>query len=474
MARSAKMRTGSNDASVKGPRLSETTHVRPPKERQAKGKALREHCPRKSHSGWAPRPAGFDPVGILIEDCKGRLPNLIPIRFGRMLASPFTFYRGAAAVMADDLSRTASTGLNVMACGDCHLLNFGMFATGERRVIFDINDFDEVSIAPWEWDVKRLAASFVIAGRSNGFKSQDCEGAARSAARSYRQAMAGYAVMSPLDAWYDALDSVRLLGELRDPKMRSFYQKKLQAATKQQANEKEFARLAYKEGERPMILDHPPLIYHLGKSQKLELARARRLLEQYRRSLPPERRELVRRFGLMDVAVKVVGVGSVGTLCGVLLLMSGDGSPLFLQLKEARRSVLERYAGVSPYPNHGQRVVVGQHLMQAAGDLFLGWCTGEGGRHFYVRQLRDAKVKPVVETMRPENLENYAGLCGRTLARAHARSGDAVILAAYMGTGGVFDDAIATCAVAYADQTEKDHAALVRAVRQGRVQAIVD
>ena len=223
-----------------------------------------------------------------------------------------------------------------------------------------------------------------------------------------------------------------------------------------------------------MILDHPPLIYHLGKSQKLELARARRLLEQYRRSLPPERRELVRRFGLMDVAVKVVGVGSVGTLCGVLLLMSGDGSPLFLQLKEARRSVLERYAGVSPYPNHGQRVVVGQHLMQAAGDLFLGWCTGEGGRHFYVRQLRDAKVKPVVETMRPENLENYAGFCGRTLARAHARSGDAVILAAYMGTGGVFDDAIATCAVAYADQTEKDHAALVRAVRQGRVQAIVD
>jgi uncharacterized protein (DUF2252 family) len=340
-----------------------------------------------------------------------------------LAANPFAFYRGAAAIMAYDLSHTPSTGLNLQTCGDCHLLNFGGFATAERRLIFDLNDFDETSIAPWEWDVKRLAASFVIAGRANGFKEDDCREAAWLAAQSYRRSIGTYASMPVLEAWYDTLDLEEIIANMRDKQMKRFYTKKLNSAMGQAAHEKEFARLAYTAGDAPRITDQPPLIFHYDDTRTDAFrAESERAISDYLGSLSPERRVLLNRYRLVDVAVKVVGVGSVGTFCGIALFISGNGDPLFIQFKQARQSVLEPYAGASPYAHAGQRVVIGQRLMQAAGDLFLGWYTGTGsqGLEYYARQLRDAKVKPVVEIMEPANLKGYASLCGRALARAHA------------------------------------------------------
>jgi len=367
-----------------------------------------------------------------------------------------------------------STGLNVQACGDCHLVNFGGFATAERKIIFDINDFDETSIAPWEWDVKRLAASFVIAGRNNGFSAADCEAAAQRVAQNYRLKLAEYSQQSVLDVWYDSLNFDEIIHTLPDRQMRKFYLKKLGAATEQRAHEKEFAKLAFAAGETPRIIDQPPLIYHLtGVDDAEQRATWEASLADYLKSLPPERRVLLDRYKLTDAAIKVVGVGSVGTFCGVALLMSGKGDPLFLQFKQARPSVLEPYAGASPFKHAGQRVVVGQRLMQSASDMFLGWYTGAGreARQFYVRQLADAKIKPVIEIMKPQNLLSYAAVCGWALARAHARSGDAAVLTGYLGSGSAFEEAIVAFSVAYADQNERDHAALVAAVRDGKVEA---
>jgi uncharacterized protein (DUF2252 family) len=450
------------------------TNVHPVADRIALGKELRERTPRKLQATWTPPSDRADPVALLIENSKGRVEDLIPLRYGRMMATPFTFYRGAAAIMAYDLAHTPSTGLHVQACGDCHLLNFGGFATAERRVIFDINDFDETSPAPWEWDVKRLAASFVIAGRANGFKAADCRQAAWNAAQSYRQQMAAYAEMPALEVWYHALEWNWILQNMKDEKMKQFYSKKLAAATEQGVREKEFAKLAFAAGDRPRIIDHPPLIFHTGDQRDEEF---RQTIEKtwvnYLESLSPDKHLLLQRYHLVDAAFKVVGVGSVGTFCGILLLMSGKDDPLFLQFKQANKSVLEPYAGASPYPHSGQRVVAGQRLMQAAGDMFLGWATGTGAdhRHHYLRQLADAKIKPVVEIMKPFNLINYAGLCGWALARAHARSGDTVVLSSYMGKSTAFEDALADFSEAYADQNERDHAALVAAVRNGKIEA---
>jgi uncharacterized protein (DUF2252 family) len=362
----------------------------------------------------------------------------------------------------------------VQACGDCHLVNFGGFATAERKIIFDTNDFDETSIAPWEWDVKRLAASFVVAGRSNGFAAADCREAAHRAAQSYRTKLAEYSQQSVLDVWYDVIDFDYIIKHAPDKQARNFYLKKLQATAEQSAHEKEFAKLAFAAGQTPRIVDHPPLIFHIGDIHDAKLrARWEASLADYLKSLPPERRVLLDRYTLADAAMKVVGVGSVGTFCGIALLMSGKGDPLFLQFKQARQSVLEPYAGASPFNHSGQRVVVGQRLMQTASDMFLGWYTGPGPefRQFYVRQLADAKIKPVIEIMKLQNLLSYAGLCGWALARAHARSGDAAVLTGYLGSSSAFEDAIADFSEAYADQNERDHAALVAAVRAGKIEA---
>jgi uncharacterized protein (DUF2252 family) len=450
------------------------THIMRMDERLAKGKALREVTSRKAQAEWKPPAERPDPLDMLIESSKGRVEDLLPIRYGRMMVSPFTFYRGAAAIMAYDLAHTPSTGLTLVADGDCHLVNFGGFATAERKVIFDLNDFDEVSIAPWEWDVKRLTASFVVAGRSNGFAPEDCREAAWLAAQSYRQKMAEYAGMPVLQAWNDAFDLEDIIESMVDKEMKRFYTKKLTGATEQSAHEKEFAKLTFTSGDMPRIVDQPPLIFHYGDKRDQELrAIAKKTLTLYRETLIPARRLLLDRFEFVDYAVKVVGVGSVGTLCGILLMMSGNGDPLFLQFKQARQSVLEPYCGISPFGHAGQRVVMGQCSMQSASDIFLGWATGTGKAklQFFFRQLSDAKIKPVIEIMKVQNLKGYAHLCGGALARAHARSGDAAVLTGYMGKGTAFEDALADFSVAYADQNEKDHAALLGAIRSGKLEA---
>jgi uncharacterized protein (DUF2252 family) len=453
------------------------TQTKSLEERRALGKALREASPRRAHAAWSVAEDRPDPIDLLIENSRGRLEQLIPIRYGRMAGSPFAFYRGAAAIMAFDLSRTPSSGLNTVVCGDCHLLNFGGFATTERRLIFDINDFDETAIGPWEWDLKRLAASFVIAGRSLGLDAGDCRMAAVLAVQSYRLRMAEYTGMSVLQVWYDALDLNEIIGSMQNKESKRFYQKKLSQATGETAREKEFAKLAFMAGERPRIVDQPPLIFHQADIGEEEIrTRVLKALNRYRLSLLPERRVLIDRYELEDVAVKVVGVGSVGTYCGIALLVSGNGDPLFLQFKQAGNSVLAPYTGLGAVQHQGQRVVIGQRLMQAASDMFLGWYTGVGEDryHFYVRQLRDAKIKPVIEIMDGSQLKNYAGLCGRALARAHARSADPVVLTAYMGKSSALEEALADFSVAYADQNERDHAALLQAIKSSRVSAVFD
>ena len=375
--------------------------------------------------------------------------------------------------MASDLARTPVTGVTVQACGDCHLLNFGGFATPERKLIFDINDFDETSIAPWEWDVKRLAASFVIAGRANRFRAADCQEAAWWAARRYREQMIEYAQVGVLESWYAAIDLEALTATGTDQHLRIFSRKNVLNATKASEFHHELHKLTHEEGDNPRITDAPPLIYHIDdvRAHQRYHNAVERTFRQYRATLDPSRRVLLDRYQLVDVAIKVVGVGSVGTQCGVALFLSGNGEPLFLQYKEARQSVLEAYAGRSAYKHRGQRVVVGQRIMQAASDVFLGWTIGVDGRHLYIRQLSDVKIKPVVEIMKPLDLRNYAKACGWALARAHARSGDAVMLSAYMGKGSAFEDALSAFAVAYADQNERDYTKFIAAIRAGRIEA---
>jgi uncharacterized protein (DUF2252 family) len=355
-------------------------------------------------------------------------------------------------------------------------LNFGGFATPERNLVFDINDFDEVSVAPWEWDVKRLAASFFIASQQNGFDRADCREAAWWAARNYRLHMARYAELPVLEAYYESIDLTALVELSSDKEMVRLNKKRIAKATRNSAHVGEFAKLACMSGQTPRIKDDPPLIFHdqdINQNEEFRKA-ADFVIDNYRSHLPPERRVLLDRFRMVDVAVKIVGVGSVGTYCGIALFVSGNGDPLFLQFKEARQSVLEPYAGRAMFSNHGERVVFGQRLMQASADVLLGWASGVSGRHFYIRQLRDAKVKPLVEVMNPLNMVEYSKPCGRALARAHKRSGDAVMLSAYLGRSDAFEDAIADFAELYAEQNERDHEALVKGVRSGRIEARIE
>ncbi len=449
--------------------LSQKTLHLTPEERRAKGKAIRERCSRISLGAWQAASNRRDPIDLLIESSQGRIESLVPIRYGRMMASPFAFYRGAASIMASDLATTASTGIHLQVCGDCHLANFGGFATPERKLVFDINDFDETTVGPWEWDIKRLCASLVVASRANGFASDDAREVAWRAASAYRDHISEYASMPLFDAWYDYIDLRDQIERSQDEEMKTLYTKSVRKATAHTAHTNEFAKLTVAGGIPARIKDEPPLIYHdsalLDEVSEEERTEA---FANYRDSLSPERRIFLDRFDTVDTAVKVVGVGSVGTYCGVMLLLSGSGDPLFLQFKEARSSVLDPFVGESPYPHQGQRVVVGQRLMQSASDIFLGWTQGPK-RQFYVRQLRDAKISPQIELMNSKNLRRYGKVCAHALARAHVRSGDAVLLAAYLGTCDAFADAITAFSVAYADQNERDHGAMIKAARAGRI-----
>ena len=448
-------------------------------ERYAMGESLRKRTPRSSHADWKPVHDRPDPVQLIEKADKGRIPQLVPLRHGRMLETPYTFYRGAALNMATDLATTPTIGIPVQACGDAHLGNFRGFATPERQINFDIHDLDETLPAPWEWDLKRLAASFVVACRDNGFDKASAEDAALACARSYREHMADFSEMRVLDEWYARLDPATLFSLIKDTKerkkMKKHGEKRIAKETARSALEYDFPKLAKAAGKQITLRDNPPTIYHLKEDGQKEFDVAvREGFARYRDSLADDRRVILDRFEFKDIAIKVVGVGSVGTYCAVILLMAAENDPLFLQLKEARASVLEAYAGKSAYSNHGQRVVMGHRLMQSASDIFLGWTEGREGRHFYMRQLRDAKMKPVVENFTASDLVVYAQWCGYSLARSHARSGDAAVISGYLGDSDIFDKAIANFSAAYADQTERDHAALKKAARKGRLKVLLE
>jgi uncharacterized protein (DUF2252 family) len=440
----------------------------------AAGKALRDATPLDSHAGWTAHKNRRDPISILVEQNKTRLPALVPIRFGRMMQSPFTFFRGAAAVMAADLAHTPASGIRVQCCGDCHVLNFGGFATPERQVSFDINDFDETLPAPWEWDLKRLATSFVLAGRANKLRGKDTRAMVRELVSTYRTQMAEFARMNELDVWYSKIDVQKLIAETKDRKWAKRIQVRIKKAQKESAEHIQPVMTTLKGGKMT-IKDQPPIIFHLRNyADKKHLRTAMQGFSTYRESITEDRRVLFDRFHLVDVAFKAVGIGSVGTMCGVALFMASQNDALFLQIKQANASVLEPYAGKSQYDHHGQRVVMGQRIMQAASDIFLGWATAKGELskfHCYIRQLRDWKIKPLVETFDEDQFLRYAQLTGWTLARAHARSGKAAEIRGYLGKKDVFDDAMVKFATDYADQSERDHKALVKAIRSGRIKA---
>ncbi len=443
-------------------------------ERRAAGKRLRDTVPRDAHGAWRAPADRTDPLSILLAADKTRQPDLVPLRYGRMLQSPFTFYRGSAAVMASDLARTPATGLHVQACGDAHLMNFGGFATPERRLIFDINDLDETLPAPWEWDVKRLVASFVMAARANGLSDDNGRDAAIACARSYRKHMRDFAGMGVMDIWYARIDDADVLSMLTD-EQRAIAQRRLSKATSASSSELAYPKLVDDAGGQPRIREAPPAIFHPDEARYPGFKHlSMEVLDRYRESLSDDRHALFDRFRMVDIAVKVVGIGSVGTLCCVALFISVAGKPLFLQVKEANASVLEPYAGASAYGHHGQRVVMGQRLIQPASDVFLGWVTGPLGRHFYVRQLRDVKLSALVETYDAEMLTIYARLCGWALARAHAKAGDPWTISGYLGKQDQFDKAMGRFALAYADQAERDHASLKAAVRAGIIDVQMD
>ncbi len=441
----------------------------------AMGKSLREKCPRQDHAVWQPPANRPDPLELIEQSNQGRIEELVPIRHGRMLQSPFAFYRGAALNMAADLASTPASGLRVQACGDCHLMNFGSYATPERRVIFDINDLDETLPAPWEWDVKRLAASFVLACRNNGFSEASARDAVLACVRSYRERMAEYSEMKVLEVWYASIDAEQLIPTIRDEEARKRIQKRLATAREHSALEHDFPELVTTSGFSPSIKENPPLIYHMREvGHEEQTANLEAAFARYRETMQEDRRLLLDRFKLMDTALKVVGVGSVGTYCGIMLLMASDHDPLFLQFKQARPSVLEPYAGKSLHPNDGQRIVHGCRMMQSASDLFLGWTEGALGRQFYVRQLKDMKIKPLVEIFTPSVMLQYAELCGWTLSHAHARSGEPAKISGYLGKSDNFDNAIADFAIAYADQSERDHETLLKAVRAGKLEVFIE
>ena len=457
-------------------------------QRAARGKEARAAVPRDSHAAFDPGPDRPDPIGLLEEQAKARVPELVPIRRGRMMVSPFTFYRGAALPMASDLSHTPVSGLAVQACGDAHLSNFGIFGSAERRLVFDVNDFDETTPGPWEWDVKRLATSLEVAARGNGFSGKDRREIVTAAVTRYRQAMRSFASMANLDVWYAHadLDELRAqFGSQLKARQRKLVNKGMAKAQTRDSMQ-ELAKLTHLVDGRPRIISEPPLLVPVAEllprdtDQAAFEAQVKDLLGKYRRTLETDRRHLLETFTFADMARKVVGVGSVGTRCWIVLMLGRDDSdPLFLQIKEAEASVLSRFVGASKYANMGQRVVAGQRLMQAASDIFLGWQRAEAGldgkqRDFYVRQLRDWKYSIVIEALIPRGMRIYGELCGWALARAHACSGDRIAIAAYLGGSDVFDKAITQFAAAYADQNERDHQALVDAVTSGRLTAEPD
>ncbi|HEY2167498.1 MAG TPA: DUF2252 domain-containing protein [Jatrophihabitantaceae bacterium] len=451
-------------------------------ERVARGKAARAAVGLAAHATFDPSATRADPVSLLEQQASTRVPELVPIRYGRMLVSPFAFYRGAALVMAADLAGAPDTGLRTQLCGDAHMSNFGVFGTPERNLVFDVNDFDETLPGPFEWDVKRLAASLEIAGRDNGFKEKRRRAVVLSAATGYRTAMLDFAGQSNIAVWYAHLDMDRGLAEVRSLIATAGAQRTEAELAKARTKDslQAFDKLATVVDGVPQIVSDPPLVVRLsdliaGDDVESEFSAVRDLLRTYRRTLSSDRKHLLDQYRLADVARKVVGVGSVGMRAWILLLEGVDGNdPMFLQAKEAQPSVLAAFAGPSSYANHGQRVVAGQHLMQEVSDIFLGWqrISDIDGvqRDYYVRQLRDWKRSAAPEGMRPTDMAVYARLCGWTLARAHARSGDRVAIAAYLGNKDTFDNAIADFAASYADQNERDYAALRSAAKSGRIQ----
>jgi uncharacterized protein (DUF2252 family) len=457
------------------------THLTPGA-REARGKTARGQVPRATHADLE-LGSDRDPVAIVDEDTPSRVPELVPIRYGRMLVSAFTFYRGAAGLMANDLAATKSSGLNAQLCGDAHLSNFGGFASPSRDLVFDLNDFDETLPGPFEWDVKRLATSFEIAGRDRAFDKRERQAAVLASIRAYRESMREFAAMSNLAVWYSRLNTADLVERLRREQSKKQAKAVERAAAKAQTKDsmKAFNKLTHEvNGERRIISD-PPLIVPIEELVDAErrediTAGVLTLYHGYRRTLQADRRRLLEEFRYVDLARKVVGVGSVGTRCWILLLLGrDDNDPLFLQVKETGPSVLERHHGRSQFRNHGQRVVEGQRLMQAASDIFLGWIRNKEGldgkaRDFYVRQLWDWKTSADLETILPRGLELYAQACGWTLARAHARSSDRIAIATYLGKSDVFDRAVADFAVKYADQNERDYRALVEAAKDGRIE----
>src|SRR6266849_7967714 len=448
-------------------------------ERYAAGKALRSKAPRSSHAEWAPDPERPDPISMLEESNRTRIPHLVPIRFGRMSLSAFAFYRGTADIMANDLAKTPVSGIQAQLCGDAHLSNFGVFASPERRQVFDVNDFDETLKGPWEWDVKRLAASVVIAGRQNGYTAKESRQAVLRCVQSYREHMQQFALMNHLDVWYYHLDVEAILALARGMAGTKRIQKRVEQASAKASKRtriETFPKLAEAVNGQYHIKDEPPLIYHIDpldpSKDNLDTGQWRAMVRGFLESLSEERRVIVMQYRAVDVAQKVVGVGSVGTRCAIVLCLGGaeGDDPLFMQIKEAGPSVLEPYLGASPHANHGERVVVGQRMMQAASDIFLGWSTFNG-LDYYARQLRDMKLSAEIETLVPVGFTAYVELFATALARAHARTSDPAQISGYLGNGDTFDRAIAPFAEIYADQAELDHAALLAAIKEGRVQA---
>lgn len=436
-------------------------------ERIVAGKSLRERVPRTSHATWSLQPERPDLIELLRAEDQGRLPELIPVRYGRMLESPFAFFRATAVVMASDLAMTPVSGLTVQASGDAHVSNFGAFATPERSLVFDLNDFDETLPGPWEWDVKRLVTSVMLASRANGFSAPDSANAARAAVRTYRESMSALAPMSHLAVWYTRITVAEVVAGLPKAYRKSSerWVKKATGRDHRQSLEK----MTTLVDGKLRITDDPPLIVH--HTDELVGEHLPFFAKTYRSTLRDDVSALLQRYTFVDFAQKAVGVGSVGTRCYVVLMRGNDNNdPLFLQIKEASASVLEPYVGKSRYRNHGQRVVRGQHATQAASDIFLGWGRVKG-IDFYVRQLRDMKASVDLTIQTPEGMALYAALCGRILARAHARTGDAAMISGYLGSGEIFDGAIVAFAAAYADQTERDHAVLAAAVKNGTVSA---
>jgi uncharacterized protein (DUF2252 family) len=439
-----------------------------PAERRGAGEVARGRVPLDEHRRWRPATDRPDPISLLEEQAASRLPDLVPIRYGRMAASPFDFYRGAALPMAADLAPTPRSDIIVQLCGDAHLSNFGLFASPERTLVFDITDFDETLRGPFEWDLKRLAASLVLAGRSRGFTAHDARHAVHRAIRSYRTRMAAYATMRAIEVFYAQVDVAAIL-TAADKGARPFLLETVHSASHHDSIHELPKLTAVDANGMRRIVDRPPVITHLA-GVTLDLVGD--AVAAYRATLEEDRRVLLDRYEIVDYALKVVGVGSVGlTAFAVLLQGDGDDDPLFLQVKQAEASVLERFLRSSAQPSPGARVVIGQRRLQATSDVFLGWTTGDLGRHHYVRQLQDQKGGAVIAAMTPDDLEVWGELCGWALARGHARSGQPAEIAGYLGDDSTFDHALGDFAIAYADQTEKDHRALVDAIRSGRVVA---